>query len=68
MSSQSTYIEFSYQTFGVQFSNKMPVLPPSFKPMSMLFSDNSRVVYKPHSLASGGVGTVKNSRSKAYRT
>ena len=30
-----------------------------------LFSDNSLVYYKPHSLASGGIGTVKNARHKS---
>jgi len=33
-----------------------------------LFTDNSRVYYKPHSLAPGGVGTVRNTRVKANKT
>ena len=33
-----------------------------------LFTDNSRVYYKPHSLAPGGVGTVRNMRVKANKT
>ena len=33
-----------------------------------LYTNNSQVYYKGHSLASGGVGTVRNSRSKARRT
>lgn len=45
-------------------------IDPAPQPMSMksLFTDNSRVYYKRGSLASGGVGTVKNSRSKAKHT
>lgn len=33
-----------------------------------LFTDNAQVFYKSHSLASGGVGTVRNHRQKARRT
>lgn len=33
-----------------------------------LFSDNSLVYYKPGSLASGGVGSVKNQRHKWKKT
>ena len=33
--------------------------------MKSLFSDNSTVYYKPGSLASCGVGTVRNSHRKA---
>uniref|UniRef100_A0A6C0ICA6 Uncharacterized protein n=1 Tax=viral metagenome TaxID=1070528 RepID=A0A6C0ICA6_9ZZZZ len=33
-----------------------------------MFTDNSKVCYKPHSLSVGGVGTVRNSRSKSFRT
>jgi len=66
------YIEFTNQTtLGVDYySKQVPILPPYFKkyPKTMLFSDNSLVVYKTHSLAPGGVGTVKNYRSKAKRT
>ena len=66
------YIEYSNQTtLDVEYySQKVPTLPTCFKiyPMAMLFSDNSLVVYKPHSLAPGGVGTVKNSRAKATKT
>jgi hypothetical protein len=40
------------------------------QPMTMksVFTDNSRVYYKAGSLASGGVGTVKNSRRKSTHT
>lgn len=39
-------------------------------PYSMfgLYTDNAQVYYKPHSLASGGVGGVRNHRKKARRT
>jgi hypothetical protein len=33
-----------------------------------LFSNNAIVVYKPGSLAVSGAGTVRNARSKSYRT
>lgn len=33
-----------------------------------LFTDNSRFYYKPNSLASGGVGGVRNYRKKGHRT
>lgn len=33
-----------------------------------IYSDNARVYYKPHSLPSCGVGTVKNSRHVAKKT
>lgn len=51
---------------SVKFSNKVPITPVFS--MKSLFSDNSRVVYKQGSLASGGVGTVKNSRHKGKHT
>ena len=36
--------------------------------MKSIFSNNANVYYKPHSLSSGGVGTVKNSRIKWKHT
>jgi len=36
--------------------------------MKPLFSNNHMVAYKPHSLAPGGVGTVRNSRFKSKNT
>jgi hypothetical protein len=33
-----------------------------------LWSNNALVFYKPHSLAPGGIGTVKNYRHKAIKT
>ncbi len=48
-----------------------PSLPPA-APASLfgrsLFADNNRVYYKPNSLASGGIGGVRNHRRKARRT
>ena len=49
----------------------MPKLYPNFAPiasMSSIFTDNSRVFYKKGSLASGGVGTVRNVGRKANCT
>ena len=36
--------------------------------MKSLFTDNSLVYYKPHSLSCGGVGTIKNQRAKCHKT
>ena len=36
--------------------------------MGSLFTDNSMVYYKPHSLAAGGVGGVRNYRKKSKKT
>jgi hypothetical protein len=41
---------------------------PNLRNLKSLFSDNSRVYYKDHSLASCGVGTAKNSRHKSKKT
>jgi hypothetical protein len=52
-------------------------LPPPHAPapapapariMHALFTDNSRVYYKTNSLASGGIGGVRNHRKKARHT
>ena len=46
-----------------------PPLPPPVRPSSKpLFTNNSMVFYKAGSLASGGVGGVRNSSAKARRT
>lgn len=42
--------------------------PQSIPSVRSFFSDNSRVFYKPHSLAAGGTAGVRNSRLKAKRT
>lgn len=57
----------------IQFSNPVSVTfttIPAMKPMTMksLFSNNSAVYYKPGSLVSGGVGTVRNARMKWKNT
>jgi hypothetical protein len=36
--------------------------------MRSLFINNAQVYYKPHSLAPGGVGGVKNCRIKSKKT
>ena len=59
------YIQFT-NPVSVQFTRTVPV-QPRFS-MTSLFSDNSRVYYKQGSLASGGVGTVKNSSHKGKKT
>jgi hypothetical protein len=70
MNINQNYIEYSNQTvLGVNYGNrKMPILPAFFNPVKSLFSNNSSVVYKEHSLSTGGGGTVKNSRAKSKRT
>lgn len=35
--------------------------------LTSLFTNNAQVYYKPGSLASCGVGTVRNSRNKLHR-
>jgi hypothetical protein len=65
----TNYIEFSNNTVpGMQYSKRMPILSKMFDYKKGLFADNSRVLYKEHSLSSGGVGTVKNSRMKSKKT
>ena len=46
----------------------IPYQPPAFYQMRSLFTNNAQVYYTPHSLASGGVGGVKNSRHKSRKT
>jgi len=48
-------------------SSKLPTLPNRFT-MKSIFSNNAAVCYKPHSLAPGGVGTVRNSGLKSRKT
>ena len=60
------YIEFS-NPVRIQRTKTLPSIP--FLSMRKgLFSDNSLVCYKAGSLAPGGVGTVRNSRSKMFKT
>lgn len=44
--------------------------PPIFSRISMrsLFTNNAQLYYKPHSLASGGIGSVRNCRFKSKKT
>ena len=60
------YIEFSNPVK----SNSSYVVPKVLLKFSMksLFSNNSLVCYKIGSLASGGVGSVKNCRHKSKNT
>ena len=59
------YIEFS-NPVAIKYQKTVNV--PRNNMMKSLFTDNSLVYYKPGSLASGGVGTVKNSRHKWKHT
>ena len=45
-----------------------PSMPPSFYLMRSLFTNNAQAYYKPHSLAAGGVGGVRNSGHKSKKT
>jgi hypothetical protein len=42
-------------------------LGSSKKVMKPVFTDNSKVYYKPGSLAAGGIGTVRNSGVKSRK-
>lgn len=63
--SPPSYIQFSNPVI-MQFSTSLPPIKTGY--MRSLFTDNSQVYYKRHSLPSGGVGTVVNSGRKAKRT
>jgi len=45
-----------------------PSMPPSFYLGRTLFSSDKAMYYKPHSLAAGGVGGVRNSGHKSKKT
>ena len=51
-----------------ELSSPPPSDPAPVRIMHALFTDNSRVYYKTNSLASGGIGGVRNHRRKARRT
>jgi hypothetical protein len=60
---------------NVETGDPTPPTPPTPTPtqtirqnFGSLYTNNAQVFYKSNSLASGGVGTVRNSRSKARRT
>lgn len=57
---------YNITTFSLTVNSLSPSQPPFM--MTSLFTNNAQVFYKPHSLASGGVGTVKNCRHKARKT
>jgi hypothetical protein len=62
------YIQFSNPVI-MQFNLNVNTQSNAAKiSMKSLFTNNSLVYYKPNSLSIGGVGTVKNSRHKSYRT
>jgi len=54
------------------FATPPPPMPSWFLPVMFgnraLFTDNNQFYYKPHSLASGGIGGVRNYRKKGRRT
>jgi hypothetical protein len=43
-------------------------ISPIVMNMRSLFTNNAQVFYKPHSLAAGGIGGVKNYRQKSKKT
>ena len=43
-------------------------ISPIVMNMRSLFTNNAQVYYKPHSLAPGGIGGVKNYRKKSKKT
>jgi len=50
-------------------NDKNKLLPaPSVPTLKSTFSNNAHVYYKPGSLPSGGIGTVRNHRMKSYKT
>ena len=54
----------------IRVSTKILINPNDSQshPVKSLYTDNARVYYKPHSLASGGIGTVRNNRVKRNNT
>ena len=56
-------------TFQFSLTPLPPTQPPTFfRMVQSLYSDNSRVYYKPNSLSWSSGSTVRNSRAKARRT
>lgn len=65
-----TYIEFSNSSY-LRMSRILPIYPVNASRADRLkpiFTNNAQVAYKTHSLASGGIGTVRNSTTKAHKT
>lgn len=44
------------------------ITPKMSMSMGSLFTNNAMVYYKPHSLAAGGIGGVRNYRKKSKKT
>lgn len=65
MAPPSGYIEFSNPGI-MRYGTIIPTIKTSY--MRSLFTNNSQVYYQPHSLSSGGGGTVVNARRKSVRT
>lgn len=59
------YIDFG-NPVSMNYNHTIPKVPRFM--MKTLFTNNSQIFYKPGSLASGGVGTVKNNRFKSKYT
>jgi DNA-binding beta-propeller fold protein YncE len=59
------YIDFG-NPVSMNYNHTIPEVPRFM--MKTLFTNNSQIFYKPGSLASGGVGTVKNNRYKSKNT
>jgi len=65
-----TYIEFTNSSY-LRMSRILPTYPANTSRsdrMKPIFTNNAQVAYKTHSLASGGIGTVRNSFMKARKT
>jgi DNA-binding beta-propeller fold protein YncE len=64
------YLYVSNKNNGTINKIMLYYVAPTIKklPISSLYSNNSQVYYKPHSLAPGGIGTVRNFRIKSRKT
>ena len=63
------YIEFTNSSY-LRTSSVLPVFPSKASRsirMKPIFTNNAQVAYKPHSLAAGGIGTVRNSSMKSRK-
>jgi hypothetical protein len=64
------YIHFTGHAVSTSFVKASPILPtlPKNFAMKSIFSNNANVCYKPHSLPTGGIGSVRNHHAKGKRT
>jgi len=64
------YLYVSNKNSGTINKIMLYSLPPTIRklPTTSLYSNNAQVYYKPHSLAPGGIGTVRNFRIKSRKT